>query len=36
MSTAVLAAGSAVRGFNSPNETVRMGVIGCGGAARAM
>ena len=31
MSTAVMAAGSAVRGFNSPNETVRMGVIGCGG-----
>src|SRR3954468_21207702 len=31
MSTAVLAAGSAVKGLQSPNERVRMGVIGCGG-----
>jgi predicted dehydrogenase len=35
MSTAVLAAGSAVRGFSSPNETVRMGVIGCGGRGQS-
>ncbi|MDQ3211320.1 MAG: Gfo/Idh/MocA family oxidoreductase [Acidobacteriota bacterium] len=31
MSTAVLTAGAAVRGFASPNETVRMAVVGCGG-----
>src|SRR5438552_13529178 len=31
MSTAVMAAGSAVKGFSSPGETIRMGVIGCGG-----
>ena len=31
MSTAVLTAGAAVRGFASPNETVRIAVVGCGG-----
>jgi predicted dehydrogenase len=31
MSTAVLAGGAAVRGFDSPNDTVRMAVVGCGG-----
>ena len=31
VSTAVLTAGAAVRGFASPNETVRMAVVGCGG-----
>ena len=31
MSTAVLAGGSAIRGLASPNETVRMAVVGCGG-----
>ena len=31
MSTAVLAGGAAVRGLASPNETVRMAVVGCGG-----
>jgi predicted dehydrogenase len=31
MSTAVITAGAAVRGLASPNETVRMGVVGLGG-----
>ncbi|HMF59252.1 MAG TPA: Gfo/Idh/MocA family oxidoreductase [Vicinamibacterales bacterium] len=31
VSTAVLTAGAAARGFASPNETVRMAVVGCGG-----
>ena len=31
MSTAVLTAGAAVRGFASPNETVRIAVVGLGG-----
>jgi predicted dehydrogenase len=31
VSTAVLTAGAAVRGLASPNETVRMAVVGCGG-----
>jgi predicted dehydrogenase len=31
MSTAVLAAGASVRGLASPNDTVRMAVVGCGG-----
>ena len=31
MSTAVLAGGSAVRGLASPNDTIRMAVVGCGG-----
>jgi predicted dehydrogenase len=31
VSTAVLTAGAAVRGYASPNETVRMAVVGCGG-----
>jgi predicted dehydrogenase len=31
MSTAVLAGGAAVRGLASPNETVRIAVVGCGG-----
>jgi predicted dehydrogenase len=31
MSTAVMAGGAAVRGIASPNETIRIGVIGCGG-----
>src|SRR3954469_25614365 len=31
MSTAALAAGSATRGLASPNDTVRMAVVGCGG-----
>src|SRR5262245_20694803 len=36
MSTAVLAAGSAVRGLaSSPNETVRIGVVGCGGRGQS-
>jgi predicted dehydrogenase len=35
MSTAVLAAGSAVRGLASPNDTVRIGVVGCGGRGQS-
>jgi predicted dehydrogenase len=31
MSTAALAAGASVRGLTSPNDTVRMAVVGCGG-----
>jgi predicted dehydrogenase len=31
MSTAVMTAGAAVRGLASPNDTVRVGVVGCGG-----
>ncbi len=31
MSTAVLTAGAAVRGFASPSDTVRIAVVGCGG-----
>jgi predicted dehydrogenase len=31
MSTAVMTAGAAVRGIASPNDTIRMGVVGCGG-----
>ena len=31
MSTAVMTAGAAVRGLASPNDTVRIGVVGCGG-----
>ena len=31
MSTAVMAGGAAVRGLQSPNETVRVAVVGCGG-----
>jgi predicted dehydrogenase len=31
MSTAVMTAGAAVRGLASPNGTIRMGVVGCGG-----
>jgi len=31
MSTAVVTAGAAVRGLASPNDTVRVGVVGCGG-----
>jgi len=31
MSTAVLAAGASVRGLASPNERVRIAVVGCGG-----
>ena len=34
MSTAVLAGGAAVRGLASPNDTVRMAVVGCGGRGR--
>jgi predicted dehydrogenase len=35
MSTAVLTAGAAVRGFASPNETVRIAVVGCGGRGQS-
>jgi predicted dehydrogenase len=35
VSTAVLTAGAAVRGFASPNETVRMAVVGCGGRGQS-
>ncbi len=31
MSTAVVTAGAAVHGLASPNDTVRVGVVGCGG-----
>jgi len=31
MSTAVMTAGATVRGLASPNDTVRMAVVGCGG-----
>jgi len=31
MSTAVMAGGAAIRGLASPNDTVRIGVAGCGG-----
>ena len=31
MSTAVMAGGAAVRGLASPNDRVRIGVVGCGG-----
>ena len=31
MSTAVMTAGATVRGLASPNDTVRIGVVGCGG-----
>ena len=31
MSTAVMTAGATVKGLASPNDTVRMGVVGCGG-----
>ena len=31
MSTAALTASTAVRGIASPNETIRVGVVGCGG-----
>jgi predicted dehydrogenase len=31
VSTAVMAGGAAVRGLASPNDTVRMAVVGCGG-----
>jgi predicted dehydrogenase len=31
LSTAVLTAGAAVRGLASPNDTIRMAVVGCGG-----
>jgi len=31
MSTAVMTAGATVRGLASPNDTVRVGVVGCGG-----
>ena len=31
MSTAVMAGGAAVHGLQSPNETVRIAVVGCGG-----
>ena len=31
MSTAVMTAGATARGLASPNDTVRMGVVGCGG-----
>jgi predicted dehydrogenase len=31
MSTAILAGGTAARGLASPNDTVRMAVVGCGG-----
>ena len=35
MSTAVVTAGAAVRGIASPNETVRMGVVGLGGRGQS-
>jgi predicted dehydrogenase len=35
MSTAVLTAGAAVRGFASPNDTVRIAVVGCGGRGQS-
>ena len=35
VSTAALAAGSAIRGFASPNDTVRVGVVGCGGRGQS-
>jgi predicted dehydrogenase len=35
MSTAVMAAGSAIRGIASPNDTVRVGVVGCGGRGQS-
>ncbi len=35
MSTAVLTAGAAVRGLASPNDTVRMAVVGCGGRGQS-
>jgi predicted dehydrogenase len=31
MSTAVMAGGAAMRGLASPNDTIRMAVVGCGG-----
>ena len=31
MSTAVMTAGATVRGLQSPNDTVRIGIVGCGG-----
>ena len=31
MSTAVMAGGAAIRGLASPNDTVRVAVVGCGG-----
>jgi predicted dehydrogenase len=35
MSTAVVTAGAAVRGLASPNDTVRMGVVGLGGRGQS-
>lgn len=35
MSTAVLTAGATVKGLASPNETVRMAVVGCGGRGQS-
>jgi predicted dehydrogenase len=35
MSTAVLTASAAVRGFASPNDTVRIAVVGCGGRGQS-
>ena len=35
VSTAVMTAGATVRGLASPNDTVRMGVVGCGGRGQS-
>ena len=35
MSTAVMTAGATVRGLASPNDTVRMGVVGLGGRGQS-
>jgi predicted dehydrogenase len=35
MSTAVITAGAAVRGLASPNDTIRIGVVGCGGRGQS-
>jgi len=35
VSTAVITAGATVRGLASPNDTVRMGVVGCGGRGQS-
>ena len=35
MSTAIMAGNAAVRGMQSPNDTVRVGIVGSAGGARA-
>src|SRR3954462_3609016 len=35
MTTAVLTAGAAVRGLASPNDTIRIAVVGCGGRGKS-